>query len=79
MAEDIREALTNEGVYTSPPQVLTSRWILGPHGVVHRAVSGMIPSMVVLTRCHTESACMVTHWLVHEFVKDTPSPMLILK
>lgn len=79
MAEELREALAKEGVYTSPPQVLTSRWILGPHGVVHRAVSGMMPAMVVLTRCHTETACMVTHWLVHEFVKDTPSPMLILK
>jgi len=73
------ETLANEGVMSDPALVLTSRWILGPHGVVHRAVAGLMPSMVVLSRHSDVIGSMATHWLVHEFVKDTPSPMLILK
>jgi nucleotide-binding universal stress UspA family protein len=79
MAEVLQEALSNEGVKVEPSQVLTSRWILGHHGVVHRAVSGLMPSLVVVSRYSCDTACMGTHWLVHEFVADTPCPMLILK
>jgi hypothetical protein len=42
-------------------------------------VAGLMPSMVVLSRHSDVIGSMATHWLVHEFVKDTPSPMLILK
>lgn len=77
--EWLMETLATEGVDSKPPQVLTSRWILGPHGVVHRAVAGLMPSMVILSRYPGVPASMATHWLVHEFVKDTPSPMLIMK
>jgi nucleotide-binding universal stress UspA family protein len=73
------ETFAIEDVKSNPTQILTSRWILGPHGVVHRAVAGMMPSMVVLSRHSDVAGSMATHWLVHEFVKDTPSPMLILK
>ena len=73
------ETFAKEGVISEPAQVLTSRWILGPHGVVHRAVAGLMPSMVVLSRYTDVAASKASHWLVHEFVKDTPSPMLILK
>ena len=71
--------LVSSGVETEPPQVLTSRWILGPHGVVHRAVSGLHPDLAVLSRFADVERGNATHWLVHEFVQDTPCPTLFLK
>jgi nucleotide-binding universal stress UspA family protein len=74
----VAELIAN-GVDTEPPHVLTSRWILGPHGVVHRAVAGLHPALAVLSRFHDVEKGNATHWLVHEFVADTPCPTLILK
>ncbi len=71
--------LVTSGVETEPPQVLTSRWILGPHGVVHRAVAGLHPALAVLSRFQDVVSGNATHWLVHEFVQDTPCPTLFLK
>ena len=79
MANSFVAELVGSGVKTEPPHVLTSRWILGPHGVVHRAVAGLHPSIAVLSRFHDVSHGNATHWLVHEFVADTPCPTLILK
>lgn len=79
MADSFVAELIGSGVTTEPPHVLTSRWILGPHGVVHRAVSGLHPSMAVLSRFHDVERGNASHWLVHEFVADTPCPTLILK
>ncbi len=79
MANSFVAELVGSGVETEPPQVLTSRWILGPHGVVHRAVAGLHPSIAVLSRFHDVIHGNATHWLVHEFVADTPCPTLILK
>ncbi len=78
-ASRIMKGLAEEGVMTKDPQVLTSRWILGPHGVVHRAVSGLHPSIGVMTRIIGRTKGNASHWLVHEFVADTPCPMLFLK
>jgi hypothetical protein len=69
----------SNGVEVEPPQVLTSRWILGPHGVVHRAIAGMHPALAVLSRLHDVDKGNASHWLVHEFVLDTPCPTLFLK
>jgi nucleotide-binding universal stress UspA family protein len=66
-------------IETGQPQVLTSRWILGPHGVVHRAVSGLHPNIVVISRFKGLTEGNASHWLVHEFVADTPGPVLFLK
>lgn len=71
--------LVSNGVETEPPQVLTSRWILGPHGVVHRAVAGLHPALAVLSRLQDVVSGNASHWLVHEFVLDTPCPTLFLK
>lgn len=79
MADSFVAELVGSGVETEPPHVLTSRWILGPHGVVHRAVAGLHPSIAVLSRFHDVIQGNATHWLVHEFVADTPCPTLILK
>lgn len=79
LAHDLMASLVGEGADVRQPQVLTSRWILGPHGVIHRAVSGMLPEMVVISRQTGVHAEMASHWLVHEFVADTPCPILILK
>jgi len=79
MADSFVAELVGNGVETEPPHVLTSRWILGPHGVVHRAVAGLHPSIAVLSRFQDVIKGNATHWLVHEFVADTPCPTLILK
>ncbi len=79
MINSFETELVGSGVVTESPQVLTSRWILGPHGVVHRAVAGLHPSIAVLSRFHDVIRGNATHWLVHEFVADTPCPTLILK
>ena len=79
MADSFVAELIGSGVETEPPHVLTSRWILGPHGVVHRAVAGLHPSLAVISRMHDVTKGNATHWLVHEFVADTPCPTLILK
>ena len=76
---DFVAELIGSGVETEPPQVLTSRWILGPHGVVHRAVAGLHPALAVLSRFQDVEKGNATHWLVHEFVLDTPCPTLFLK
>ncbi|UCC92202.1 MAG: universal stress protein [Thermoplasmata archaeon] len=78
-ANDFVAEMLNSGVETEPPHVLTSRWILGPHGVVHRAVAGLHPAIAVLSRFQDVAQGNATHWLVHEFVADTPCPTLILK
>jgi nucleotide-binding universal stress UspA family protein len=74
----VSELIAN-GLDTDPPQVVTSRWILGPHGVVHRAVAGLHPALAVVSRLHEVEKGNATHWLVHEFVADTPCPTLIIK
>jgi nucleotide-binding universal stress UspA family protein len=79
MAEKLVASLSKDDVETREPQVLTSRWILGPHAVVHRAVSGIRPPMAVLARYPEAPWGNATHWLVHEFVADTPCPMLFMK
>lgn len=78
-ADSLEKELVASGVESVPPQVLTSRWILGPHGVVHRAVAGLHPTLVVLSRISGAQEGNASHWLVHEFVADTPCPTLILK
>jgi nucleotide-binding universal stress UspA family protein len=79
MGEELVGMLDEAGIDAERTQVLTSRWILGPHGVVHRAVAGLHPSLVVLSRYLGVQDGNATHWLVHEFVADTPSPTLFLK
>lgn len=79
VTEKLVASLKEEGVDVKDPQVLTSRWILGPHGVVHRAVAGIHPALAVLSRYPEAPWGNATHWLVHEFVADTPCPMLFLK
>lgn len=79
LAHELMALLVGEGTDVRQPQVLTSRWILGPHGVIHRTVSGMHPDMVIISRYPGITAEMASHWLVHEFVADTPCPILILK
>ena len=79
MASRLVRSLNDAGAETGTPQVLTSRWILGPHAVVHRAVSGIHPALTVLSRFERKPKENASHWLVHEFVADTPSPMLFLK
>lgn len=79
MARRMASSMRGEGVEVLEPQVLTSRWVLGPHGVVHRAVVGMHPSVAILSRYPEAPWGNATHWLVHEFVADTPCPMLFLK
>jgi hypothetical protein len=79
MANSFVSELVASGVEAEPPQVLTSRWILGPHGVVHRAVSGLHPALAVLSRFNDVVRGNATHWLVHEFIVDTPCPTLFLK
>ncbi len=78
-ANDFVSEVMSSGVEAEPPQVLTSRWILGPHGVVHRAVAGLHPAIAVLSRFQDVEKGNATHWLVHEFVNDTPCPTLFLK
>ncbi len=79
MANSFVAELVSNGLDTEPPQVLTSRWILGPHAVVHRAVAGLHPALAVLSRFLDVEKGNASHWLVHEFVADTPCPTLILK
>jgi nucleotide-binding universal stress UspA family protein len=79
LADFIEGELRSGGIEVDKSQVLTSRWVLGPHGVVHRAVSGLHPSMVCLTRLRGRAKKSATHWLVHEFIRDTPCPVLVLK
>lgn len=79
MANSYVAELIANGVDAEPPQVLTSRWILGPHAVVHRSVAGLHPALTVLSRFLDVEKGNASHWLVHEFVADTPCPTLILK
>jgi len=78
-AKRLADSLRAMGLEVLDPQVLTSRWVLGPHGVVHRAVVGMHPAMALLSRYPEAPWGNATHWLVHEFVADTPCPMLFMK
>ena len=48
-------SLAEFDIEVKSPQVLTSRWVLGPHGVVHRAVAGILPSLAVLSRQQAHS------------------------
>lgn len=79
LADGLEKELVTSGIESVPPQVLTSRWILGPHGVVHRAVSGLHPSMTVIARLNDVVQGNASHWLIHEFIADTPCPTLVLK
>ena len=79
LGEVMDDSFVERGVATERNQVLTSRWILGPHGVVHRAVAGLHPALAVVARYQGGPWGNATHWLVHEFVADTPCPMLFLK